>query len=115
MHSRGQLSGGIACVMDSADAVGGAQASRTALQRPSPLRLDVLDEAGSLGFDEREEDTPRSPGPALVNHSQPFSPTHRKTKSRAAHAFCRSGSFTSRNSLKDSKVIAHTHYGSWCL
>ena len=71
------------------------------LRAPPPLNLE-----GLASFEERDYDTPRgdgAPGP-MPSTSLPTSPSQRKTKSRAAHAFYRSGSFASRNSLKDSKV-----------
>ncbi len=67
--------------------------------RPPALRVENLESPEYPSVD-----TPRSPGLGSGLAALPTSPSQRKTKSRAAHAFYRSGSFTSRNSLKDSKV-----------
>ncbi|GAB4813157.1 hypothetical protein N2152v2_000203 [Parachlorella kessleri] len=71
--------------------------------RPPALRVENLDALESPEYP--SVDTPRSPGLGSGLAALPTSPSQRKTKSRAAHAFYRSGSFTSRNSLKDSKVL----------
>ena len=85
--------------MDGPSAAGSSGAPRPC---PPPLRVENLDALESPEYS--SVDTPRSPGLGNALAALPTSPSQRKTKSRAAHAFYRSGSFTSRNSLKDSKV-----------
>lgn len=71
---------------------------------PPALKLGEVDAAECRSIEERDFDTPREAGPASVGERLPISPTQRRTKSRAARALGRNSSFTSRNSLKDSKV-----------
>lgn len=85
---------------------------------PAPLHLDLLgDPEEEPGLDERDYDSVDTPRDLLVAHAAqglPSSPraSQRKTKSRAAHALARHGSFTSRNSLKDNKV-GRPGVGGW--